>query len=114
MRPESHKIKKNGGRQLAKKLRIERTDKKRSWHLFRYNDSILDTDIISGTQIQISGNSRINIEGCYGVFEYTDTYLKLKLEKGSLILCGSGFDIVFYEERQMTVKGKLSSVEFCV
>ena len=99
---------------MAKKLRIEKTHKKRGWHLFRYDESILDTDMITGPQIQIFGNNKINIEGCYGVFEYTDTYLKLKLQKGALILCGSGFDICFYEERQMTIKGKLSSVEFCV
>ena len=99
---------------MAKKLKIERSHKKRGWSLFGYEDSILDKDMITGPQIQIFGNSKINVEGCYGVFEYTDTYLKLKLQKGSLILCGSGFDICFFEEKQMTIKGKLSSVEFCI
>jgi len=99
---------------LAKKLRIEQSKKKNSWNLLRYEDNIIDKDMLTSPHIQIFGNGKINIEGCYGVFEYTDSYLKLKLQKGTLILCGSDFDIVFYEEKLMTVKGKLSSVEFCV
>lgn len=99
---------------MSKKLKIEKTRKKQSWNLFGREDDILDKDMISGSHIQIFGNNKINIEGCYGVFEYTDTYLKLQLKKGSLILCGSSFDIIFYEEKLMTVKGKISSVEFCV
>ena len=49
-----------------------------------------------------------------GVFEYRDTYLKLKLNKGAVIICGSGFDITYFENRLITVKGKISSVEFSV
>ncbi len=99
---------------MAKKLRIERAKKKASWNLFRYEDGFIDADMITGPQIQIFGNNKIMVEGCMGVLEYTDTYLKLKLQKGALILCGAGFDISFYEERLITVKGKISSVEFCV
>ena len=64
---------------MAKKLKIEKVQKKSGWNLFRYEDDFLDKDLITGPQIQIFGNNKINIEGCYGVFEYTDTYLKLKL-----------------------------------
>ena len=99
---------------MAKKLKIEKVKKKNSWNLLSYKDSILDKDMLTSPHIQIFGNSKINIEGCYGVVEYTDTYLKLKLQKGWLILCGSDFDIIFFEERLMTAKGKISSVEFCV
>ena len=99
---------------MAKRLKIEKGKKKSSWNLFGYEEDIIDKDMISGSHIQIFGNSKINLEGCMGVLEYTDTYLKLKLQKGSLIFCGSGFDIIFYEERLITVKGKISSIEFCV
>jgi len=99
---------------LAKKLKIEHSKKKSGWNLLGREDDILDRHMLTSPHIQIFGNSKINIEGCFGVFEYTDTYLKLRLQKGALILCGSEFDIVFYEEKLMTVKGKISSVEFCV
>ena len=99
---------------LSKRFEIEKVPKKRGWNLLGREEDILDKDMISSPHIQIFGNNKINIEGCYGIFEYTDTYLKLRLKKGSLILCGSGFDIIFYEEKLMTVKGKISSVEFCV
>ncbi len=99
---------------MAKKLKIEKVKKKNGWNLLSYEDGFLDKDMLTSPHIQIFGHGKINIEGCYGVFEYTDSYLKLKLQKGALILCGSGFDIVFYEDKLMTVKGKISSVEFCV
>lgn len=49
-----------------------------------------------------------------GVLEYSDTYLKLRLPKGALTVCGSGFDIVTFEGTAITVKGNMSSLEFCV
>ena len=99
---------------MAKKLKIEKSKKKTRWNLLGREDSFIDKDMITGPHIQIFSNSKISVEGCCGVFEYTDTYLKLKLQKGFLILCGSGFDIVFFEGRLITVKGNISSVEFCV
>jgi sporulation protein YqfC len=47
-----------------------------------------------------------------GVYEYRDTYLKLKLNKGAVIICGSDFDITQFENRLITIKGIISSVEF--
>ena len=97
---------------MGRKLKIEKEKKKEKWHIF--GDSLTSKEFISGPYTEIMGNSKISIDGCLGVFEYKDTYLKLRLQKGSLILCGSGFDIVFFEDKLITVKGKISSVEFCV
>lgn len=99
---------------MAKKLKIESSKKKNKWNLLSCGDDFIDKDMIMGPHIEIFGNNKISVEGCLGVFEYTDTYLKLKLQRGALILCGSGFDIVFFEEKLITVKGKISSIEFCV
>ena len=49
-----------------------------------------------------------------GVSEYSDTYLKLRLPRGALILCGGSFDIVTFEGTAITVRGSISSLEFCV
>lgn len=98
---------------MAKKLKIEQGKAKEKWNISGLAESIIDKDMIAGPHIEIFGNSNIIIDGCLGVFEYRDEYLKLKLQKGALILCGSGFNIVVFEEKQITVKGKISSVEFC-
>ena len=98
---------------MAKKLKIEKSRRLEKWNLSG-KDEAFDNAMLSGSHTEIFGNNRINIEGCLSVLEYRDTYIKLRLSKGTLILCGSGFDIVFYENKLITVKGKISSVEFCV
>ena len=42
------------------------------------------------------------------------TKTKLKLNKGNVIICGCGFDIVHFENQLITVKGKITSLEFSV
>lgn len=101
-----------GGVSLTRRIKIEKEKKKEKWRLF--GEETIDKEYISGPHIEILSNRKITIDGCYGVFEYKETYLKLRLQKGSLILCGEGFDIAFFENRLITVKGKISSVEFCV
>lgn len=98
---------------MAKKYKIEKSNKKSRWNLTAMGED-LNTNILSASHIEIIGNTALTLEGCLGVAEYTDTYMKLKLQKGSLILCGSEFDISFFENKQISVKGKISSVEFCV
>ena len=98
---------------MAKKLKIEKSQRLEKWNISG-KESAFDKELLSGSHTEIFGNARINIEGCLGVMEYKDTYIKLRLHKGTLILCGNGFDIVFYENKLITVKGKISSVEFCM
>ena len=78
------------------------------------DDRFIDKDVLLSPHIEIFGNEKINIEGCYKVLEYTDSYLKLKLKQGQLILQGNKFDILLFERRLITVKGKISSIEFCI
>ena len=99
---------------MSEKFKIKSEKAKQKWKLFHYTDKFLDKDMVKGPHLEIFGNSEIFLEGCMGVFEYSDTYLKIKLAKGSLIICGSMFDIVSFENSTITVKGKISSVEFCV
>ncbi len=96
---------------MAKKLKIEKVKKRQRWNL-RLTEEIFDSDIISGTHIEMFGNEKIIIDGCGGVYEYNSDYLKLKLKKGVLVLIGKNFDILTYENGVITVKGEISSVEF--
>ena len=97
---------------MSKKLKIEKTGKRQKMNLSGKEETYGVN--FSGPHTEIFGNTRINIDGCFGVAEYRDTYIKLRLHKGTLILCGNGFDIIFYENKLITVRGKISSVEFCM
>ena len=37
-----------------------------------------------------------------------------ELPKGSLTVCGCNFDIVAFEGSTITVRGNISSIEFCI
>ena len=97
---------------MAKKLKLDIKQKKNRWKLSGMPDKVLETEMLSSSHIEISGNNRISIDGCLGVYEYKDTYLKLRLLKGSVILCGGGFNIVYFENRLISVTGKISAIEF--
>ena len=99
---------------MGKKLKIERSEKSTKWNLFKMNSAILDNDLIKGPHIELFYNNQAVIEGCIGVYEYNDTYLKLRLSKGALILNGEAFDILTFEDKTITVKGKINSLEFCL
>ncbi len=99
---------------MGKKLKIERSEKSTKWNLFKMDSAILDNDLIKGPHIELFYNNRAVVEGCIGVYEYNDTYLKLRLSKGALILNGEAFDILTFEDKTMTVKGKINSLEFCL
>ena len=99
---------------LGKKLKIEGVVKKERWNILRSGEEIIDTNLIKGAHTEIFGDKKISIDGCFGVSEYRDTYLKLRLNKGYIIICGSGFDIIGFENQLITVKGKITSLEFNV
>lgn len=97
---------------MGKKLKIAKSKRKEKWRFFGENET--QEKEISDPYIEIKGNRSITLDGCLGVTEYKETYIKLRLKKGSLILCGEDFNIVFFERRLITVKGYISSIEFCI
>lgn len=97
---------------MAKRLKIESKAKKEKWKLLGLSDTGIEKEMMSSAHLEIFGNSKINIDGCLGVYEYKDTYLKLRITKGSVIICGSEFNIVYFENRLISIKGKISTVEF--
>lgn len=97
---------------MAKKLKIEKSKKRLKWNLMPKND-LIEGDILSSCHIEIFGNNKIEIDGCAGVYEYTNDYIKLRLKTGALLICGTDFDIITFENKSITVKGNIKSVEFC-
>lgn len=99
---------------MAKKFKFKSEKPKEKWHVFGCGETDVKADMVKGPHIELFCNREITVEGCTGVSEYSDDYLKLRLNKGALILCGCGFDISLFEGTTITVKGKISSIEFCV
>lgn len=99
---------------MSKKFKFKSEKPKEKWRLFGCSEGDRQAKSLKGPHLELFGNREITAEGCMGVFEYSDTYLKLKLPKGSLILCGCNFDIISFEGTTITVRGVITSVEFCV
>lgn len=99
---------------MSHKLKIEKTKKRVKTRLFTDADELLQAGMLRGAHIELFSNREMTVEGCCGVYEYTDGYIRLNLGRGALILSGSGFDIVSFEERTIVIRGSISSLEFCL
>lgn len=99
---------------LKEKFRFPSTKGKNKLKFFGTPDDVIDMDIVKGAHIELFSNKELILEGCRGVFEYDENYIRLRLAKGSMVLCGSNFDIRLYEENTITIKGNISTIEFCV
>ncbi len=99
---------------MSRKFKFKSAAKRKKIQLLGFADDIVDRDMIKGAHIEMFSNKEIVIHGCVGVFEYNTDYIRLNLGKGTMVLCGNNFDIVLFEGDVITVKGNISSVEFCV
>lgn len=99
---------------MAKKLKTENHKKKEKWNILQKGSDDFEKSLFSGPRIELFSDTEMILEGCMGIFEYNDNYLKLKLSSGALILQGAEFDITFFEDKTIRVKGKILSLEFCV
>lgn len=68
-------------------------------------------DIVKGN-IELFGNKQIIIDGCKGVIDYNEDFLKLDLGKIILKVTGKNLVIDSYIYEQVDLKGEIVSVEF--
>lgn len=67
---------------------------------------------IFGSQIVITGNSYLEIEGCRRIMEYNDIYLKIKTDEGlTAEIWGSGLAVSDYNTAGIAVRGVIKSIE---
>ncbi len=95
---------------MAKKIKLPK--KRSKWRLFRLTKADLNKELSGSAHIEIYGNSKIVIDGCLGVYEYKETYIKLRLHKGAAIICGSDLNVLRFEDKLITITGKIGDVEF--
>ena len=99
---------------MSQKFRFISNRKKQGINFFENKSEKNKENLILGSHIELLSNQEVTIEGCKAVLEYKDNYIKLKLNKGMVIICGNCFDIVLYDKELITVKGVISAVEFCI
>ena len=68
-------------------------------------------DIVKGN-IELYGNKQIIVDGCKGVIDYNEDFLKLDLGKIILKVTGRNLVIDSYIYEQVDLKGEIVSVEF--
>lgn len=99
---------------VSDKFKFKSKKEKEKWRLFNCAEEYFNTDSFKLPSIYMKGNKEISIEGCKGVFEYKETYIKINLGKGSFIISGCDLEICTFGEDVLNIKGKINSVEFCV
>lgn len=65
-------------------------------------------------QITLSGNKQVQIEGCSGIIDYTETIMKISIKKGFITFIGKGFRVVSFFDNQILFTGEVASIEYSV
>ena len=69
---------------------------------------------VSELVMEIISDREVNVEGCRGVIEYDESFIKLNAGKGTVTLFGGGLIIESYSDTELLIKGKLEKIEFCM
>ena len=96
---------------MAKKIKIPKKKHKEKIHLFDYNDG----KTIGGAKearIEIFSNKSALIERCRGIYEYSDTFIKLNLGGVSGIFVGKNLKISSLEDKNLMICGDIEAVNF--
>ena len=81
---------------MGKKLKIESSKKREKLKLFSTTEF---SSALEGSRIEMFSNNEAIIEGCLGVYEYNENYLKLRISSGVLVIVGEEFNIVSFGDK---------------
>lgn len=93
---------------LGKKLKTDQTEKKEKFRLFSAEEVTSATE----TVINIMGNKEVSIDGCKGVIDYYDNFIKIKIIKGAAVFTGSSLQLTEFSDGGAVIKGNIESIEF--
>ena len=96
------------------KFRFDSKKKKAKINFLVCKEDVNESAPVNGAHIEMFSNKQLIVDGCMGVIDYATDYLKIKLKKGSMIICGNSLYISVFENQTITVKGTVSSLEFCI
>lgn len=64
-------------------------------------------------RVEILSKNETFVEGCEKILDYNSDYIKLKLDKISVIIFGLDLKVISFEDKQIKIDGKIISLEFC-
>ena len=96
------------------KFKFTSAKKNKGLRLFKYHDTIEEAKKLSGAKIEMLANREISVDGCRGIVEYNDLYIKLRIIGGLLIISGERLQIPIFEKPLITVTGIINNIELCV
>lgn len=68
--------------------------------------------LYGGTHIEMFGNTKMTFEGKYTILEYSAEMLKIKLNKHTLNILGTGLTLSNVESGAFLLTGSVSNIEF--
>ena len=86
--------------------------RKNKIQLFSKGDDFKSARRICGSRIEMYSNREISVDGCRGILEYNDLYVKLKTREGELMITGKRLNIPVFDGPLITVSGIIDSLEF--
>lgn len=96
------------------KFRFKSKKGKNKFNFITDNSEILNNETIKGTHIELFLNQKMILDGCVCIIDYQDSYIKLRLKKGSISILGTNFSITNFENERITINGNILSIEFCI
>lgn len=79
------------------------------------NFDLLNDDIIpNGVRIETFSNKQAIIEGCKGILEYNDDYIKINIGCGFVLLSGKELYAHSFSQETIVIKGKINTIEYSV
>lgn len=99
---------------LLAKFRFTGKKANKGIKIFGCGDTFENARKFAGAKIEMLSNREVSVDGCRGIAEYNDIYVKLKIIGGLLIITGKELKIPVFERPVITVCGEIGAIEFCL
>ena len=98
---------------MAKFKFKSKKDKKRI-KLFKCSEVLEKTKKFSGSRLEMLSNRELYLDGSRQILEYNDVYIRIKTSEGYITVCGKSLSIPVFDGPQITISGKIDTIEFTV
>lgn len=65
-------------------------------------------------EMEILSNREVVIDGCKGVAEFDENFIKINAPKGAVTFFGADIEIKSYTECGLIIVGRFERIEFCM
>ncbi len=86
--------------------------KKQCAKIFKCSQDYFSDNAQNGAHIEIFSDKELTLEGCKGILNYDTDFLRLEILKGEISVFGKDFLILSFENEVISIKGKITSLEF--